>query len=121
MTTLFTTAAFRALIALAICLGVTMAPITGAMGCGAGPVPAKCKCCKDPQAGCCAANQHQPEKPAPVAPVNTTNLRDVAPVAVAMIAVLPPVMPRDFPIVSGGAPARAPHVARHSLLCIRTV
>jgi hypothetical protein len=116
----FATTLCRALTALVCSLGVLMAPLAAALDCRATAVPAKCKCCNDPQAGCCAAKQHQPENSVPVLRA-TTNLRDVAPAPVTVIAVLPPVKLSEFPETSSGAAERAPHVARHSFLCIRTV
>ena len=98
-----------------------MAPLAAAFDCRATGLPAECKCCKDPEAGCCAGNREQPGKPVPVAPANTPALRDLAAAPATVIAVVPPIAPREFPGVSSCAVAHPPHVARHSLLCIRTV
>jgi hypothetical protein len=100
---------------------VVIAPFASGFDCRAAAVPATCKCCKDPQAGCCAAKQQGSEKPVPVAPAKAMNLRDVAPVPVTVVAVLPPFVPCEFPNTSSDAADCAPHVARHSFLCIRTV
>jgi hypothetical protein len=117
----FATTLFRALTALVCSLAVVVAPVAAALDCRATGVPANCKCCNDPQAGCCAAKQQECEKPVPIAPVNAKSLRDVAPAPVTLIAVLPLFVPREFPETSRGAAERAPHVPRHSFLCIRTV
>jgi hypothetical protein len=117
----FATTLCRALTALVCSLGVLMAPLSAGVDCRAASIPAKCRCCKNPESGCCAAKEHQPEKPVPVAPVKTASLRDVAPAPVTVLAVLPPFAPCAFPETSSGAAERAPHVALHSFLCIRTV
>jgi hypothetical protein len=111
----------RALTVVAYCLGAVIAPVTAGVDCRASAVPAECKCCRDPQAGCCAANKSLPEKRVPVAPVQTPNLRDVAPAPVTLFALLPPFGSDELANTSIGAVVHPPHVARHSLLCIRTI
>jgi len=121
MNSLFATAVCRALTVFICLVAVVTMPVAAGFDCGANGVPAKCKCCKDPQAECCAANQQQErERPTPIAPLTKT-LRDVAPMPATVISVLPPFVPREFPNASSNAADRAPHVARHSFLCIRTV
>ena len=121
MNPLSATAICRALIVFVCSLAAVTAPVAAGFDCRATGVPAKCKCCANPQAGCCAASQHQPERPVPIAPMKTTNLRDTAPPPVTVIAVLLPVAPREFLNAASGAADCVPHVARHSLLCVRRV
>jgi len=117
----FASTVLRTLAALACGLGLVGAPIVGDFDCRAAGTPTKCGCCKDPQLGCCAARQGSGERPAPIALQKTMNLREAAPAPVTTVAVLPPAGTREFRNPLSRAMEHRPQVARHSLLCIRTV
>jgi hypothetical protein len=121
MNSRFATAVCRAITVFICLVAVVVAPFASGLDCRQAGFPAKCNCCEDPQAGCCAAKQQGSEEPVPFPPAKTMNLRDVAPVPLTVVAVLPPFVPREFPNTSSDAADCAPHVARHSFLCIRTV
>ena len=111
----------RVLVAMALCLGVIIAPAAG-VSCGAASVPAKCHCCKDPRSGCCAADRNAPvdRQPLPFPPVQT-GLRDMASSSATVIAVLPALTVAVIPKVCPGANDHGTHLSLHSRLCIRMV
>ena len=111
----------RVLLALALCLGVIIAPAAG-VNCGAAAIPAKCHCCKNPQQGCCAGEQNAPvnRQPLPAPPVQS-GLRDMAASPASVIALLPAITVAVIPKVCIGINDHGTRLSLHSRLCIRMV
>lgn len=112
----------RVLVAMAISLGVIIAPALGRMNCDAASVPADCHCCKNPQQGCCASEQNAPSgrEPVPALPPQT-GLKEMAESPASVIAILPAIASgMIWEIVRSGA-EHMRRVSAQLRFCIRMV